>query len=185
MRDLCQKHFFLIQLRVDLHLSADILHQALGVIGIIDVEAVLISDPVNIPPENSHAGGVKGCDMYCLRKVFDHAFHTFFHLPGSLIGKCDRENAPRSNSFLFNQPRNPACKNSGFSRSRSGQNQEGAIQMSCSLLLLRIQIDPCLFLIHFVLLLHSSKAATTVNPLSSVRTSSTTPSKTFRRSRTE
>ena len=60
MRDPCQKSPFLVFLGIDIQLAADFLHQGLLIIRIIDGKTIIISKPVDITPEDTDAGRVKG-----------------------------------------------------------------------------------------------------------------------------
>ena len=139
VRDLRKEHFLLIQFRIDLQMSADILHQVPGIIRIVDVKVSLVSKPVYVLPQDPHAGRMEGRHMDRFRAESHHPVHSAAHLLGSFVGKCDRADVPRRHTFLPDQPCDPVCENSRLSRSRACKDQKRSVHMCCCLLLLRVQ----------------------------------------------
>ena len=139
MGDPCKKHLLFIQFGIDLQMSADVPHQALRIVCVIDIEVPLISQPVNILAQDPHAGRVKSRNVYRFRPESDHPVNPVPHLSGGFVGKCDRADVPRCDSFLPDQPRDPVCENSGLAGSRSCKDQKRAVHMCRRFLLLRIQ----------------------------------------------
>ena len=86
-------------LLVELHVSNNILHHPLGILGIIDGKAAGIAKAVDIPAENPAAGGVEGHCPDIRRVVSQHFGQAILQFIGSLVGKRDGDDAPGLGRF--------------------------------------------------------------------------------------
>ena len=118
---------FLINLRINLQLFADLFDDVLAVIRIVNRKICRIAEVVDVTSQNPHAGGVKRRNPDLFRAVPDQIVHSFTHLPGSFIGKGDRQNIPRLYAFVLNQIGNTVRQHPGLSASRSRQNQHRSL----------------------------------------------------------
>ena len=110
---------FLINLRINLQLFADLFDDVLAVIRIVNRKICRIAEVVDVTSQNPHAGGVKRRNPDLFRAVPDQIVHSFTHLPGSFIGKGDRQNIPRLYAFVLNQIGNTVRQHPGLSASHT------------------------------------------------------------------
>ena len=84
---------------IQTHILDDLLHDPLGIGGIVNSKAAGIAHSLNVPPQNPAAGTVEGhCpDILGLRAKKDRK--TFLQFVGSLVGKGDGHNAPGHGPF--------------------------------------------------------------------------------------
>ena len=139
MRDHIQKHAFLIEFRIQLQLLTDAFHHRLLIFCIINSKIRIIPQPVNIPAQDPYTGRMECADPDALRTISHDLIHTFPHLSGRLISKCDSQNIPRIHSAFIDQMSDPIGEYSRLARSGSRQDQKRSIHMQHRFLLLSIQ----------------------------------------------
>ena len=139
---------------------ADILHQGLLVIGVIDCKIIAVSQAVNVSSQDSHTAGMKGTHPDALGAEAHQLVHTVPHLLRSFIGKGDRHDIPRVDSLFFYQVRNPVRQHSGLAGTCSRQDQHRPLCPKNRLLLLAVQ---CIVYTHMhspsILIIHPAKQA--------------------------
>ena len=92
--DLAQHGFWREHLVIQIHVLQDAFEQAQAVRRVIDGEAAGEAQPLRVPPQNAHAGGVEGAgpDVIGLRP--QHPFQPLFQFPRRLVGEGDGQDAP-------------------------------------------------------------------------------------------
>ena len=86
---------------------------------------VVISESVDIPPQNPHTGRMKSRYPYLFGTKPDQLIHTLPHLSGRLIGKRDRHNMIRLYALLFHKIGNPVRQSTRLAASGSRQHEHG------------------------------------------------------------
>ena len=103
-------------------------------------EIVFVSELVGIGPENPHAEGVEGRGRDIGRLLLgEHSGDSLLHLAGGLVGERDGENF-RGWRPGGDQPSDARNDRAGFSRSRAGEDQQGAGLVGGGALLLGVEI---------------------------------------------
>ena len=83
------------RLIVQLHVLDDLFHDALGVRGIVNGKAPGEAHPLDVPPQNTAAGGMKRHRPDVLRMGAEKIGKPFLHFICGLVGKGDGDDAPR------------------------------------------------------------------------------------------
>ena len=65
-----------------------------GVVGVVDGEGGGEAQPVDVPAQDAHAGGVEGGGPHVLRLRPQHFGKAVLQLPGGLVGEGDGQNGP-------------------------------------------------------------------------------------------
>ena len=128
--DLPQHSGFLEHLRIDLQFLKDLFHHRLAVIGIINGKGIVIADLVDMPPQQTHTGGMEGHDPYAFGAFSHDLVHTFAHLPGRLIGKGDGHDIVRLHADLADQVCHTVRQHSGLAGARTRYDQKRAVYMA-------------------------------------------------------
>ena len=104
--DLAQHGFWREHLVIQIHVLQDAFEQAQAVRRVIDGKAAGKAQPLRVPPQNAHAGGVEGAgpDVIGLRP--QHPFQPLFQFPRRLVGEGDGQDAPGGHRV---QGRNALC----------------------------------------------------------------------------
>ena len=82
------------RLVVQLHVLNDLLHNALGVRGIVNGKAPGEAHPLDVPPQNTAAGGMKRHCPDVLRLRAEKIGKPLLHFVCGLVGKGDGDDAP-------------------------------------------------------------------------------------------
>ena len=85
--------------------------------------------------QNPHTGGMKRTDPDTLRALTHNPVHSFSHLTGRLVRKCDGKNIPRVHLALLNQMGNPISQYPGLSRTGARKNQQRPLRVQHCFLL--------------------------------------------------
>ena len=104
-------------------------------------EVALQPDHLGVAPQNFDADRVERAKpRHSLDNLPDHLADAQLHLARRFVGEGDRENIPRLRPAEIQNVRYARCKDTGFSRSRAGQNQHGPVQGLHRLALFWIEI---------------------------------------------
>ena len=72
-----------------------LLHDALGIIRIINRKMARIAEALPVPPQDTRTGGVEGACPYILPLRAEHRLQPLLKLASGLIGKRNRKDLPR------------------------------------------------------------------------------------------
>ena len=115
LADGIQDHLCRESLVIQAHILDDILHDPLGIGGIIDGKALVIAHPLNIPAQDPAAGRVEGHGPDVLGFGTQHQRQTFLQLIGSLVCKGNGNDAPGHSRTQGAEPVGPVkVKIGGF-----------------------------------------------------------------------
>ena len=104
-----------VKFRIQFQPSADVFHDGLLIFCIINRKIRVISQPVNMSPQNADACRMECAHPHALGTVSHDTIHTFPHLTCRLIRKGNGKNIPWIYSTIFYQMSNSVCQNPGFS----------------------------------------------------------------------
>ena len=96
-----------VALHVEVEVAADQRHQPLGVGRVVDREARLVAEFVDLLAQDAHACRVEGADPHDLGAAADQLGDPLAHLGGGLVGEGDREDRAGVRVALGDQPRDP------------------------------------------------------------------------------
>ncbi len=95
---------------------------------------------VSFDAQNTGANSVKGTDIHFFGLVDAHQFfQAFAHLPGSLVGKCDGQDAPWRDMFVLYEVGNAVRDYAGFAAAWPCQDENGSFGGSDCFLLRLIE----------------------------------------------
>ena len=114
----------LVALRVEVEVLADQRHQPLGVGGVVDREARLEPELVDLLAEDPHAGGVERRDPHDPGALADQVLDPLLHLGGGLVGEGDRQDRAGMGLALLDQPGDPAGQHPGLAGAGAGHDQQ-------------------------------------------------------------
>ena len=83
------------RLFIQLQLLEDVLEDALAVVGVVDGEAAVKADLVDVAAQDAHACGMERRGPDVLRRVAEHPLQPLLELVGSLVGEGDGQHLPR------------------------------------------------------------------------------------------
>ena len=86
---LCREGFV-----IQAHFLDDVLHDPLGIGGVVDGKMTGIAQPFRIPAQDPTAGGMEGHGPYILPLGAQHGRQTLLQFPCRLVGKGDSQDAP-------------------------------------------------------------------------------------------
>ena len=92
---------FLINLCINIKPFANILHQSFLIICIINCKIRIKAQSVNKTAKHANTAGMKCRYPYALGTKSYNLIHSFSHLSCCFIGKSNRQNVPRRDSFFF------------------------------------------------------------------------------------
>ncbi len=104
-------------------------------------------------PEDPHAGRVKCRYPDALCAVPHDFIHPVTHLARRLIGKCDRQDAPRTHPHIFDQIRDASREHTRLSAARACEDQHWSLRGEDTFFLLFVQ---CIIKPHFPFSFYSS-----------------------------
>ena len=110
------------------------------VIRIVNRKVCIISQSVNISPEDPHTGRMEGTDPDTAAVDIRQLIHTIPHLSCCFIRKCDSQNIPGIDLLFGNKIRYPLGKYSGLAGTGSGYDKQRPFCTLHGLLLLRVQL---------------------------------------------
>ena len=136
----CRRNFgqngpLLHGLGIDLQLLADLPHNRLLIIRIIDRKTLIPADPVAKAPQHTDTGRMESADPDILSSEIHDRIHTLPHLSGRFIGKSNRKNIPGIDIAFLDQVSNPVRQNPGLSRTRTCKNKKRSVDMADRFLL--------------------------------------------------
>ena len=102
--------------RVDIHLLADVLDDRLLIIRIVDGKVIIKADQMAVHAQDLHACRMERADPGAAGIDPDARLHTFAHLTGCFIRKCDGKDVARTDPLFADQIRNAVRDNSRLSR---------------------------------------------------------------------
>ena len=118
----------LVALGVEVEVLEDERHQPLGVGGVVDREARLEAQLVDLLAQDPHAGRVEGADPHDPRALADQRLDALLHLGGGLVGEGDRQDRARVRLAHGDQPGDPPGEHPGLARPGAGHHeQRGAV----------------------------------------------------------
>ena len=79
---------------VQIPVPQDLLHDPLGIGGVIDGEAAAVAQALDLPPQDPAAGAVEGHGPHALALGAQKSGQTVLQLVGGLVGKGDGNDAP-------------------------------------------------------------------------------------------
>ena len=79
---------------VKIHIPNDLLHDSLGIRGIVDGKAPVIAQPVDLPAKDPAAGRVKGHGPDVCRRLAQHILQPLLEFAGRLVGKGNGNHIP-------------------------------------------------------------------------------------------
>ncbi len=124
-----QKSTLPILFRIDLKEFADVLHQRLLVVRIIDRKIGVIPQKRDMPSQNPHAHRMERADPDALRAKSNHPVHPLPHLPRGLVCKRNRKDIPGVHPLLVNQVRNPVGQDPGLPGTGPRQDEERPLRV--------------------------------------------------------
>ena len=106
------------ELIVHQQLLVDLFHGPLLVAGVIDGEALGEAQPVGVPPQHPHTGGVEGGGVHVRAHLLaQHSGQTGLQLPCRLVGEGDGQHVPGTGVLVPQQTLQPGSKGrAGFHR---------------------------------------------------------------------
>jgi hypothetical protein len=110
--------------RVEVEVSADHGHQALGIGGVVDRERRGDTETLALASQDPHAGGVEGADPHRLGPRTDQGGHALLHLAGRLVGEGDGQDLPWLRAPGSQQVRDPVREDAGLAGAGAGHDQE-------------------------------------------------------------
>ncbi len=125
--------------RVELQLAADQGHQPLRVGLVVDGERGRVTEPLGLPAQDAHAGGVERHDPHRPGLGPDQLGHPGGHLTGGLVGKGDGQDLARQHVPLGEQVGDPVGQHPGLARAGAGHDQQRAAGVDDGRPLLRIE----------------------------------------------
>ncbi len=124
-----QKSSFTEFFCIDIQIFTDIFHQNLLVVRIIDGEAAVIAEPVNMAPQDTHTGGVEGTDPDILCAVGDNPVHALPHFLCRFVGKGQSQDIVGIDLVFFDQVGDSVCQHSCLAGTGTGQNKQRSLKM--------------------------------------------------------
>ena len=114
----------LVAPRVEVEVVDHHRHQPLGVGGVVDGEAGLEAELVDLLAQDAHARGVERRDPHQPRPRPDEHLDPLLHLGGGLVGEGDREDRPRVGLALRDDPGDPPGQHPRLARAGSGDDEQ-------------------------------------------------------------
>ena len=78
----------------DFQIPHHFLHQAAGIVGVVDGEMAAVAQPLPVPAEHAGAAGMEGHGPYLLALGAQHGAQAFLKLPRRFVGEGDGHNLP-------------------------------------------------------------------------------------------
>ena len=91
-------------LLVQVEVLHNVLDHPLGVGGVVDGEGTGEAQPVDVPPQDAHAGGVEGGGPDVVGRRPQHPLQPLLQLPGGLVGEGDGDDGPGDRRVYPAQP---------------------------------------------------------------------------------
>ena len=113
-----------VALHVEVEVAADQRHQPLGVGGVVDREARLEPELVDLLAQDPHAGRVEGADPHDLGAAPDQLADPLAHLRGRLVGEGDRQDRARVRAAFGDQPGDPPGQHPGLPGAGSRHDEQ-------------------------------------------------------------
>ena len=126
-------------LGVELELAAGQSHQALRVGLVVDGERRRVTEPLGLPAQDAHAGGVEGHDPHGPGPRADQGGHPGRHLPRRLVGEGDGHDLVRCHVPRGEQVGDPVGQYAGLARPRARDDEQRAAFVHHGSALLRIE----------------------------------------------
>ena len=124
---------------VDPQALADIFHDRLLIIRIIDRKGILVAQQVDMTAQDPDAHGMEGRDPDAFRPETDQAVHPVPHFAGCLIGKCNGQDVPGVDLTFLHQIGDPVGNDPGLAAAGTGQNKNRPFCLADGLLLFPVQ----------------------------------------------
>ena len=118
----------LVALGVEVEVLEHQRHQPLGVSGVVDREAGLEAELVDLLAEDPHAGRVEGAHPHDPSAPADQRLDALLHLGRGLVGEGDRQDRARVGLALGDQPGDPPGQHAGLARARAGHHEQRRIR---------------------------------------------------------
>jgi hypothetical protein len=120
---------------IDLEILHDVPDEALLVLIVVNDKTVLIPEMMDVLPQDTNAGRMKGADPDPLASLTEKTADPFLHFIGSLIGERDGQDAEWRNLLLLDEIGHPMREDTGLAASCARKNQKRSFGVKNRLLL--------------------------------------------------
>ena len=124
---------------VDLEGLADLFHQGLLIVRVVNGKSGLVSHQVDVAAQDPDAHGVESGDPDALGAAAQDLVHALPHLSGRLVGECDGEDIPGIHFALVDQICDAVGDDAGLAAAGARQDQDRALGLEAGLLLLAVE----------------------------------------------
>ena len=134
-----QNCFLANVLRIDVQCLHDLFHQCLRIVRVINREAGPVSDCINMPAQDPHTHRMERRDPHAVRAKTHDFIDSFPHLAGCLVRECNCEDIPGIHIAFLDEISDAVRDDAGLAGTGSREDQNRALRMKHSRLLLFIQ----------------------------------------------